>query len=125
MSMWRTRPTEFTFFAMVISRLQEFAKGVRNQRRNARRWAQEAPAGKLKLEFWSGPATDAESKPRSASKPADSDDHSQIWPPDVDAEVTTGSGSAGMSVWEGVVPDPVDPMQPVKLEEPGHSRKPG
>ena len=97
---------------MVIGRLQEFAKGVRNQQRNARRWAQEAPAGKLKLEFWSGPEGDAESKLRSKVTAAGRDYQGPIWPPDVEPELTTRCEARGASVWEGVVPDPVDPKQP-------------
>jgi hypothetical protein len=108
---------------MVIGRLQQFAKGVRDQQRNARRWAQEVPAGKLKIEFWSGPEPEAESKPRSESKPAGTDDHGQIWPPDVDPEVTIGADSPGMSVWEGVVPDPVGPGN-LDRPGPGQPRQP-
>jgi len=119
MSMWRTQPTEITFPAMLISRLQEFAKGVRDQQRNARRWAQEAPAGKLKPEFWSGPEPDAESKLRSEPKPTGADDQGQIWPPDVDPELTPSAESTGVSVWEGVVPDPVGPGEPSQPVDPG------
>jgi len=104
---------------MGIGRLHEFAKGVRHQQRNSRRWGQEAPAGKLKPEFWSGPEPEAESKLRSESKPAGREDPGQIWPQDATPEVTTSPDATGMSVWEGVVPDPVGPKEPGQPVAPG------